>query len=306
MRFVIDDGAFRGWDDPALDVRESLWLFSELLKHLRDDREMVGLLGGWGQLQVTEGDDLATLLTSRRDIVDRDLGLLLLGLLGKCKIWDDDPSVVVSDDDLRVEGNPYKSLGVAYAASAASERKGLGVLTMVHVGFVGLRRVSSSGINCELCFVVNPSDCKYLYRSLYALENVAEKDFFDLALVAFPDLDFAPGLSFSRFDGGYSTRDVVVEHLGVLNDVFLEFYISEHGNSAGISAHIGIDVSIEGGTRSSEHLMAMRDVEFHERVFRCEWHSKLEPHRNRIHFYPGNTSTGGRTLICIFVDHLPT
>jgi hypothetical protein len=306
MRFVIDDGAFRSWDDPTLSLGEALSILTDLLKNLRDNGNAVGVLGGWGLLQVTEHEDLATVLTSRRDMVDRDLGLLLLGLLGKCEIWDDDPSVVVSDDDLQVSANPYRSLGVAYAVSAASEGKGLGVVTMTQTGLVGLCQVSCSGFECELCFVVERSDCKHFYRSLYILENVGEKDFFDLAPYAFPDLDFADGLSFSKFDGGYSYRDLVVKHLSALNDDFLEVYVSEHGNSAGISARIGIDVSIEGETRSSERLMAMRDVEFRGHTFRCEWHSKLERNVNRIHFYPGDASTNGRTLIGIFVDHLPT
>jgi hypothetical protein len=306
MRFVIDDGAFRSWDDPKLRLEETLSILTDLLKNLRDNGNVVAVLGGWGLLQVTEDEDLATVLTSRRDMVDRDLSLLLLGLLGKCEIWDDDPSVAVSDDDLHVDGNPYGSLGIAYAVDAASEGKGLGVVTMVQTGFVGLCRVSCSGFECELGFAVEPADCKYCYRSLYVLENTSEKDFFDLARDAFPDLDFADGLSFTKFDGGYSCRNLVVKHLSVLNDDFLEVYVSERGNSAGISAHIGIDVSIEGETRSSERLMAMRDVEFEGRTFRCEWHSKIERNINRIHFYPGDTSTNDRTLIGIFVNHLPT
>jgi hypothetical protein len=177
---------------------------------------------------------------------------------------------------------------------------------MSHIALAGMRRANCSGVDCELCFVIRPSDCKYFYRSLYALENVREEDFLNLANDAFPDLDFAVGLRFSKLDGGYSWRDLIVKHLSILNDDFLGVYVSEQGNSAQISARIGIDVSIEGETRSSERLMAMRDVEFDGHVFRCEWHSKLEPHRNRIHFHPGDDSTGRKTLIGIFVDHLPT
>ena len=52
--------------------------------------------------------------------------------------------------------------------------------------------------------------------------------------------------------------------------------------------------------------MAYRDVEFRGKTYRCEWHSKLEEHRNRIHFDVGDSTTGGRILIGIFHRHLPT
>ena len=306
MRFVIDDGAFREWDTLTPTLDESLSLFGDLLKTFRDNHTPVGLLGGWGSLKVTEQDDLATVLSEHDSIVDKDLRRLLLGLLGKCQIWDDDPSVVVSDDELYVNGSAYQSLGVAYAVEAISESRGVGVLTMFHTGLVGLCDVSSSGFDYELSFAVRPSDCLYFYRSLYALEDVGKEGFFDLARNAFPDLCLAANLNFGSFDGGYALRDLVVQHLSALNDRFSEFYVSESGNSAQISIRIKIDVSIEGGTRSSQRLMAMRDVIFEGRTYRCEWHSKLEPHRNRIHFYPADASTHGKILIGIFTSHLPT
>jgi len=306
MRFVIDDGAFRGWDAPTVDLEQSLSLFGDLLKSLHDNQTTAGFLSGWGNLKVTAQADLATMLSERSSIIDRDLRLLLLGLMGKCEIWDDDPSIVVSDDGLRVDGEDYVSLGVAYAACEISEGRGIGVLTMIHTGLAGMRVVSSNCGDCEVSFSVGNSDLKYFYRTLYALENVGVEDFFGLALKAFPDLCFADSLNFSKFDGGYSLRDAVVVHLSALNDNFTEIYISERGNSAQISARIGIDVSIEGETRSSERLMAMRDVVFGGRIYRCEWHSKLEPHRNRIHFYPSDASTQDKVLIGIFIDHLPT
>ncbi len=304
MRFVIDDGSFRDWD--TLNLDRSLFLFSDLLKYLRDNQIRVGLLGGWGALKVTAQDDLATVLSDRNSIVDKELRQLLLGLLGKCAIWDEDPSVVVSDDNLHVNGKSYKSLGVAYAVDAVSEGKGVGVLTMIHTSLVGLCSVSSGGNDYEISFSARPSDLKYFYRTLYALENVSSEDFFNLASKAFPDLLFIDDLNFAKFNGGYSLRDAVVKHLSTLNDKFLEFYVSEHGNSAQISIRIGIDVSIEGETRSSERLMAMRDVTYEGHTYRCEWHSKIEPNRNRIHFYPGDTSTQDKILIGIFIDHLPT
>jgi hypothetical protein len=307
MRFVVDDGAFHGWDGIAtMSLNDEIAFFVDLLKHLRENRTPVGIVGGWGAMKVTAEDDLATILSHHDSVIDRDLRQLMLGLLGKCEIWDDNPSVVVSDDALRVDGKSYASLGVAYAVDAASKGRGIGILTMTHTGFLGLCDVEHGNNSYGVSFSVQPLDLKYFYRSLYALENVRVTGFFDTAAKAFPDLCFADRLDFSRFDGGYSLRDEVVRHLSVLNDNFLNFYRSENGNSAQISIHIGIDVSIEGNTRSSERLMAMRDISYEGSAYRCEWHSKIEPHRNRVHFHPGDSLTQNKILIGIFVGHLPT
>jgi hypothetical protein len=255
---------------------------------------------------VTGSKDLAEVLSDPSSSIDRDLRFLLLSLFGKCRFWDEDPSVAISDEDLHIDGVPYESLGVAYAAASTFGAKGIAAITANHAGFQGIHNVTFEQKTTELCFVRRTTDCKLFYRTLYKLENVPEKDFFALAEKAFPDLRFAVNLTFSKFDGGYSCRPLVVKHLSILNDDFLKAYSLENGNSARISARIGVDVSIEGGTRSSERLMSLRDVEFDGQRLRCEWHSKLEPHRNRIHFYPGDSATSGATVIGIFVNHLQT
>lgn len=52
--------------------------------------------------------------------------------------------------------------------------------------------------------------------------------------------------------------------------------------------------------------MRERDVTHDGTVFRCEWHAKLEPNRNRIHFSEPSEHLAGRVLAGIFVDHLNT
>ena len=137
--------------------------------------------------------------------------------------------------------------------------------------------------------------------------NVPESEFFERARLAFPRLVFAADISFRRFQGAYRTlRPKVVDHLGRINDRFPEVYAAQNGMPNAISSHLGIDVSIEGNTRSSERLMRLRDVEYRGQVYRCEWHSKLEPHRNRIHFCVIDGVAETDVLIGIFHEHLTT
>lgn len=58
---------------------------------------------------------------------------------------------------------------------------------------------------------------------------------------------------------------------------------------------LGVDVSPESPkTRTSEKLMSKRDVDYDGKVFRCEWHAKVERHRNRVHFALPHEALDGR------------
>ncbi|OEV31786.1 hypothetical protein AN219_02990, partial [Streptomyces nanshensis] len=59
-------------------------------------------------------------------------------------------------------------------------------------------------------------------------------------------------------------------------------------------------------TRAKEKVMRQRDVEHGGETYRCEWHAKQHPARNRVHFTLPEQQLDGRILIGIFVDHLDT
>jgi hypothetical protein len=252
-------------------------------------------------------DDVATVLNSD-EVLGRDERLLLLGLLDKCSPIDDDAQEL--DPAVSVDGCPvFDSYGIAlvHADGSSSDSYGRAVLSLAHRGRSGARNVVRGGRDVAVFFLVDFVDERLFWRSVYELANVPERQFFELAPRAFPNLLFASTLNFGRFAGLYATvREEVVRHLGALNDTWTVAYVEEAGNSDRISARIGIDVSRESGlTRAAEGLMRQRDVPFHGRKYRCEWHSKLEPDRNRIHFHPAGESIE-HPLIGIFCDHLDT
>lgn len=56
-------------------------------------------------------------------------------------------------------------------------------------------------------------------------------------------------------------------------------YHTEAGNVEKVGTRLGIPMSNEGNTRSSERLMRQRDVLVNGRTYCCEIHTKIEPHR---------------------------
>jgi hypothetical protein len=305
LRFVIDERSFDMRSIEEEMVAASLEALADLLFELRERGRSIGLVAGWGNLSCRPDADLADVLNSE-GIVDRDIRRSLLGLLGKCVAWDTgfagwlDPSTLIN-------GDTWESFGVACAHRSVSLGHGHAVLTMPHTGHRGALTVRAANSAQFVHFLAYADDEQLFYRSLFELESVPESNFFELAADAFPRLCFSANLDFRKFKGDYlDLRAVVVHSLSALNDLWDEAYKNECGDSVRVSARLGIEVSIEGNTRSSEKLMRLRDVQHQGRTYRCEWHAKLAPDRNRIHFHPGDKHTAGRVFVGIFVDHLPT
>lgn len=300
MRFVVDETSLE-----VGEINEGAVLdfeaFARLLATLRAQEEKIGLLSGWGSTPCGDSD-LATALSIGN--VPRDLGALVLGLLNQCIQWDNDLQVVV-DPVVLVSGEPYSSFGVAFAA-ARSGTTLTAIAEFPSGRWEGTHQIEFGGqVERELFLKHSERLCDF-YRVLLRSDHVGEEEFFALAPLAFPAITFVDRLSFRHFHGGYSIKARVVDHLEILNDHFMEAYASERGSSEQISARIGIPVSIEGETRSSRRLMRMRDVTTGAGTFRCEWHSKIDPHQNRIHFYPADERSGGKIVVGLMVDHLPT
>ena len=295
-------------DDVPQDQRESgLTSLSDQLDALRVSGECVQLLDNWGSIECLEGRDAAEVIVNGQ-VLGRDESWRLLGLLDKCEAWSP-PADVDTDPAIFVDGVLDEGYGLVRARELAILQRWTAIITTRHRFGAGVHSVDQPAKpqSVDVHFSVSPADHPGFFRLLYELEDVAEADFFERAIRAFPRLVFAANVSFRHFRGSYrALRPQVVRHLGLLNDGFSEAYVSEHGMPKEVSRRIGIEVSIEGNTRRSERLMKQRDVEFRGRWYRCEWHSKLERHQNRIHFCVLGDPAEAQILIGIFHRHLQT
>lgn len=241
--------------------------------------------------------------------VDRDTRYRFFGLIDKCSEWD---SSVPNCDEVALTGaDPVMAMSVAFALTLVLRHQGVSCLVFGACTRRGFVNVDSEIGSAELFFFTEVGELLHFWRTLFEMEDVTEADFFDWASLAFPNLVFYSGLSFRRFDGSYrDMRPHVVNHLSVLNDHFLTAHRAAHGISQqveGALADLGCPgVSPESPkTHQNERVMRQRDVNYAGDVIRCEWHTKIEPHRNRIHFAFGSFLSS-KILIGIFVNHLDT
>ena len=306
-RFVVDEGALSLNDVPHTDREDCLTALIDQLDALRISGERIQVMENWGGVECLNGNDVAESLVQCL-VLDRDQSFRLLSLLDRCKAWRQ-PTTAIVNSEVIVDGSPREGQGICWAYDRSILQHRTAVITTSHRFATGVHCVDrpSQPLPVGIYFSVSSEDPPGFFRLLYEWENVSASDFFERAQLAFPRLVFAAGISFRNFQGAYRTlRPKVVDHLGRINDRFPELYAAENGMSKEISSRLGIEVSIEGGTRSSERLMRQRDVEFRGHVYRCEWHSKIEPHRNRIHFHVIGGTGEPRVLIGIFHEHLAT
>ncbi|WP_435112456.1 hypothetical protein [Nocardiopsis synnemataformans] len=309
-RFVIDESTldFRGMSVP--DLEENLEEFVQTVLDLTLTGETVAASALVYDTECDEDLELWKFcFPGQASSVPRDTLLRLQLTLDRCPTWD--PDIEGLDTEVTVDGTtPPVALSVGYALHTA--RNGHNTACVV---FAGRRRgwlpVHAGEQAYEVYFLHEPDAVTLFWRALFARENIPEARFMELARSAFPQLVLAPSLTFRNFSNPYlHLRDWVVHTLSVINDHFPQALQDGASIPAQVQAalgHHGVTLSPESPkTRANSKAMAQRDVPHGDDVYRCEWHAKKEPTRDRVHFSLPDERLGGRILVGIFVDHLDT
>ena len=162
-----------------------------------------------------------------------------------------------------------------------------------------------------LWFVDGATNYAKYFRWLIIKTTHHSKQMQDFAPSAFPYIDFVPNAfnGINKMSKPYNQLvEHLVHHLGVLSDhgkrIFSKTPWAEVTAEFG---SYGVSVSDENGKTKANHVARnerTKTIDGSEVIF--WWHSKLEPHRDRIHFYPDGVRDGGQILVGIFCKHLTT
>lgn len=144
------------------------------------------------------------------------------------------------------------------------------------------------------------------WRDAYLSENADIRELPGLAERMFPLLEFHPN-AWDRVSSLVGPPEenapLLVHHLGVLNDETPHIWAqcSTRDERQATMAALGVSCSPDSPqTHRNKAAMRERDFAFGEQVVRCEWHTKLRPTTNRIHF----NADGSTVRIGTIVDHL--
>ena len=298
IRYVVDESTLVSHSVvQGLSFESDFFNFINQIFLAREREECVGISDRGAQFYY------AMLGECRKSNIDRDLWSLAWQMLDKCNSIYCDHSVSYCVAD--VDNVSTESCGVVEACRLTKQGNFVGVLMLGRHHREVASVVSCEGESYRVPLVWDDVTRKHFYQKAVCEEVERECDFFDRAEWAFPRIKFASGVSFRKFEGRFADLlPEVVRHLSVIDQHFLSEYRNTRGDAKELSARLDIDVTMESvKTRGSEKLMKMRDVVYRGRTYRCEWHSKIEPHRNRIHLAMMDNDC---ILVGMFVKHLGT
>ncbi|MGH4016464.1 MAG: hypothetical protein ACRDSL_21550 [Pseudonocardiaceae bacterium] len=306
-RVVVDEASFDFRGLPDADVERGLDQFNDALDALRRDGQAPAVYSDYHSVECRDGLELVQLIYARATDVDPDVCKRTGVLLDRCQEWDNDAPPGCTPIDLPNTSIPAFSVGYALAMGLCG--RAVGCLVFPACPRRGLLTLNGESSTVEVVFFAEASEAHRIWRHAFTLENVSEHEFFAIAVFAFPSLIFHSDLRFGKFAGSYAAvRDPVVRTLCALNDHFPRVLAERMGLPYDVAAAMGqygVDLSPESPrTHSNEAFMRQRDVTYDGSRYRCEWHAKIERHRNRIHFTLPTDGPDGRILIGIFTNHL--
>ena len=332
-RFFVEETSFQLGAPPAADVLEQRFQdFIALLVACRDKGGPIIRSNDLFEIELFPGLPLLDLLFHPRPDVELDplVRKALTTALFRCVEWDL-PSRPRPASQVRIGDTSCEAATVALVHALLEEGHGAACLCL---GLLAHRsgtlevRGGDGAAARQVHFLASRAMLPGFYRSIFELEDLDADAYMSNAAHAFPEIAFAPGLSgqFSRFKGHYrDVRPDVTRHLAVLNDHFQEVYrgaefvpVMTHRL---LTVRHDVDATRESDkTRHNAKAMRERDVSVTHvlvagqkvpvtigRPVRCEWHTKIKPDQNRIHFHPGKDQVGGKRLfVGLFHEHLTT
>jgi hypothetical protein len=313
VRFVIDESGIRL---DGLAPAEGIELVETLLDRLDDARAM-GHQACFGE-ELFRTPILGPL--SFWELCDPESPICLpvevqqraAAAFGALPRWDEiEDAEPVADYDVTLDGGPALFASSIAWAHAQARRGGLNAVACICFSrnrTTGRVAVSVAGHAEDLWFAETSPDVEGFFRWLLAERSRHLDEMEALAPSAFPNLDFVAGCfeGIRHMSKGY--RDLapaITHHLSTFSDQGQRIFSGAWQRASAEFGPFGVDISDENGA-TKQNRVARAD---HERIFDGTpmlfwWHSKLEPHQDRIHICPDRVPQGGRIVVGIFCRHL--
>ncbi|GAB6141554.1 hypothetical protein JCM14076_22830 [Methylosoma difficile] len=202
------------------------------------------------------------------------------------------------------------SIAWAYEQTKQDKTNAVACLVFSSIRLTGFIDVTVNDITEKLWFITDHKHYCGFFRWLITdtTKNPSEMEAFVRS--AFPSIDFVPGVFNGIKDMSKPYREIInplTEHLGTLSDHGKRIFSAAWINAPAEFGSLGIDLSDENGkTKKNSTAKKERSINIEGEDIIFWWHSKLEPDRDRIHFYPDRIKDGGRLLVGIFCHHLTT
>ena len=329
MAFVVDgaEWCFDHWTEASVEA--ALDEFLERVETARERNETVWVGDDLQTRSVLAAFDLWQLWSPDSPIRLRaEIGHELAAWLGSAPryldedVWPDG----IEDTNIRVDGNAAsENCDVAWAHHHVRAGRAIACLSL---GRIGPHETSSSHGDAVVHWIKDEATHVAFWRDAIDLERDTEETLERLGPHAFPNLYFPQGVwnGLRRFDGGYQAVRLTIRRYLTILDEYGSWAFTfpppalSPGEAAGSDFNAspskqivrrrfsGLALTMEPenpDVRADTTCREAREITIGGRTLYCEWHAKLEPHRNRIHVHAPVAESNDRVIIAIFAEHLP-
>jgi hypothetical protein len=312
MRFVVDESS---WHFDGLPYDVCIEALEAMLDQL-DDAQSQGHLACYSEelfnTSVWQDKSFYDLYSADSPIpIPREIRERVGSIFNSLSKWQDLLLTWPSSFEIQVDKAPLEeapSVAWAHEQTLQNPAHAIACIVFSNGRQGGAFVVTVDNKMTVLWFVADSTNYQYFFRWLIVETTKKPAEMEYIAPSAFPSLDFVEGAFNGIKDMKGSYRDLIkalVNHLGAFSDHGQRIFQGPWTMVAAEFGSLGIDISDENGnTKSDNDARKKRTIEFDGTGFLFWWHSKLEPHQNRIHINPDRISNGGRLLVGIFCYHL--
>lgn len=329
MTFIIN-GA--DWQFDAFTGGEVAQLLDRFLDFARVSKERGEpiRLGEDLQSRPMRGDfTLWELFADGADLqLPREIAQELAAWIGPAKYYLDDDNWPngVEHTTVSIGGGPaLENVDVAWVHHCVRAGQSVACFTL---GEPAAQETSTVAGSAVVHFVADDASRRRFWRDAIVQEGDNADSLQRHAAHAFPDIYFVDGVlgHLERLAGGYlAARKKMRDTLVILDDRgrWIFTYPPPATTPAEMSppaqtarpdnrlverrfAQFGLEAAPENpNVRLDRRCREARETTIQGRIFYCEWHIKLETHRNRIHLHAPALESGDRLIVAMIDEHLP-
>lgn len=311
MAFVVDGAEWRFDDETAEEIEDALFRLLDRIEAARKRNEVVWCGDDLFTQSVFRGVDMWSLFAEGAPLaLGEELRQALAAAFTRvgryCDETDWPPgfgerNVVSIDDEPAAENG---DLAWAHHQICAGR-----AVACLGIRRSGRHRTTSPLAQTSTWWVTDERSHRDFFREAIDVERDTPATLERLAPHAFPDLHFVAGLwdGLGDFEGGYDhVRGELRRHLRVYDD--WGAWAFEGVGNRQIEArfrekHVEVAPEKADVYRDQQKRQA-RERDVGGTTLYCEWHGKLEGHRNRIYFHAPVPVSGNRLIVAIFHRHL--
>jgi hypothetical protein len=314
MRFVIDETSWKFDELTTSDCVEMLESFLDMLEDVQNQGHTTYYSEELFYISVLGDKSFYDLYSDSSSIhIPWETQVRFATLLNQLSTWENSEENATLSHMIQIADNAEEcatSIAWAHKQTIQGSANTVACFVFPHIRSSGSFDISVDAQTTKLWLIANKKEYRDFFRWFIVKNTKNPDEMSALAASAFPDIDFIEDVFNGIKNMSKPYRELVddlVCHLGAFSDHGSRIFSGSWKDVPANFGALGVEITDENGkTKSNSDARRARTKSYHGSDIVFWWHSKIEPHQNRIHISPDGVKNGGNILIGIFCNHLTT